>query len=58
MAIMDEGSESKGKTIAYCMKCKSKRGMEKAQTVKMKNGRPAKKGQCEVCGTKMFKIGG
>jgi hypothetical protein len=24
----------------------------------MKNGRPAIKGTCSVCGTKMFKIGG
>ena len=24
----------------------------------MKNGRPATKGTCSVCGTKMFKIGG
>jgi len=58
MAIMEEGTETKGKKVAWCMKCKSKRGMEKAQTVKMKNGRPALKGQCEVCGTHMFKIGG
>ena len=58
MAIISEGKETKGKATAYCMKCKSKRGMEKAQTVKMKNGRPALKGQCEVCGTHMFKIGG
>ena len=43
---------------AYCVKCKAKREMDKAVVVKMKNGRPAKKGQCRVCGTKMFKIGG
>ncbi len=24
----------------------------------MKNGRPATKGACSVCGTKMFRIGG
>lgn len=24
----------------------------------MKNGRPATKGTCSVCGTKMFRIGG
>jgi hypothetical protein len=24
----------------------------------MKNGKPATEGQCPVCGTKMFKIGG
>ena len=55
MAIISEGKETKGKQTAYCMHCKSKRGMEKAQTVKMKNGQSALKGQCEVCGTHMFK---
>lgn len=43
---------------AYCMKCKKPREMEQIKKVRMKNGRPALKGQCEVCGTKMFKIGG
>jgi RNase P subunit RPR2 len=42
---------------AYCMKCKKKREMENITRVKMKNGRPAVKGKCVVCGTKMFKIG-
>jgi hypothetical protein len=43
---------------AYCMKCKKKREMDHITRVKMKNGKPAAKGQCVVCGTKMFKIGG
>jgi RNase P subunit RPR2 len=43
---------------AYCMGCKKVRDMTNVTKVKMKNGRPALKGQCEVCGTKMFKIGG
>lgn len=42
---------------AYCMKCKEKREMKDAEKVTMKNGRPATKGTCPVCGTKMFKIG-
>jgi NAD-dependent SIR2 family protein deacetylase len=42
---------------AYCVKCKSKRDMTHVTNVKMKNGRPAKTGSCEVCGTKMFRIG-
>ena len=42
---------------AYCMKCKKKREMDNIVRVKMKNGRPAVKGECQVCGTKMFKIG-
>ena len=39
------------------MKCKEKREMKDAEKVTMKNGRPATKGICPVCGTKMFKIG-
>ncbi len=31
--------------------------MKDAEKVTMKNGRPATKGTCPVCGTKMFKIG-
>jgi len=44
--------------IAYCMKCHKKREMDHITKVTMKNGRTAYKGQCTVCGTKMFKIGG
>lgn len=40
----------------YCVKCKSKREMTKAEKVTMKNGRPAMKGTCSVCGTGMYKI--
>ena len=39
------------------MKCKAKRSMDDVQKVTMKNGRPAMKGKCVKCGTKMFKIG-
>ena len=41
----------------WCMKCKAKREMKNATKVIMKNGRPAMKGECSKCGTKMFKIG-
>jgi len=41
----------------YCMKCKEKREMQSTEQVIMKNGKPATKGVCEACGTKMFKIG-
>lgn len=41
---------------AYCVKCRSKRDMEDAQKVTMKNGRPAMKGKCSKCGTGMYKI--
>ncbi len=41
---------------AYCVKCKTKRDMVGAQRVNMKNGRPAMKGKCPVCGTTLYKI--
>ena len=40
----------------YCMKCKKTQEMSGAEKVTMKNGRPAAKGTCSVCSTKMFKI--
>lgn len=40
----------------YCVKCKAKSTMANATQVEMKNGRPAMKGQCEKCGTGMYKI--
>lgn len=41
----------------YCVKCKAKREMTNPEKIVMKNGRPATKGVCPTCGTKMFKIG-
>lgn len=41
----------------YCVKCRTKREMQDAQQITMKNGRPATQGTCPVCGTKIFKIG-
>lgn len=41
----------------YCVKCKAPREIKDPQQVTMKNGRPATRGTCSVCGTKMFKIG-
>ena len=43
---------------AYCVKCKAKREMKNDKKVKMKNGKPATKGECRKCGTAMFRIGG
>jgi RNase P subunit RPR2 len=40
----------------YCVKCKTKREMVDTVRVTMKNGRPALKGKCKVCGTGMYKI--
>lgn len=42
---------------AYCVKCKDKRDMKNEENVTMKNGKPATKGTCPVCGTGMYKIG-
>jgi len=42
---------------AYCVKCKAKREMQNPQHVKLKNNKPATKGICPTCGTKMFRIG-
>jgi RNase P subunit RPR2 len=42
---------------AYCLKCRATREMREPQTVTLKNGRPATKGTCPVCGTTMYRIG-
>ncbi len=42
---------------AYCLKCRTQREMSGAEATTMKNGKPATKGKCPVCGTTMFKIG-
>lgn len=41
---------------AYCVKCRANRRMIAAQLVITKNGRPAAKGKCPVCGTTMMKF--
>ena len=41
----------------YCVKCRAKRDDPAAEKVTMKNGKPALKGKCPVCGTGMYKIG-
>ena len=43
---------------AYCVKCKAKVEVKDAEKVTLKNGKPATKGVCPTCGTKVFKIGG
>jgi RNase P subunit RPR2 len=43
---------------AYCMKCRTKREMKNPEKVTLKNGRPATRGTCPNCGTKMSRIGG
>jgi len=45
-------------TKAYCVKCKKSVEMKDPKKVKLKNGKPATKGICPKCGTKVFRIGG
>jgi predicted GH43/DUF377 family glycosyl hydrolase len=42
---------------AYCVKCHAKKRMKNPESITMKNGRPATRGICPTCGTKMFRIG-
>ena len=41
----------------YCLKCRESREIRGARPVTMKNGRPATRGSCGVCGATMFRIG-
>jgi hypothetical protein len=41
---------------AYCVKCKAKRPMTNPKEVVLKNGRPAIKGTCSVCGTNVTRF--
>lgn len=50
-------SASEQNILAYCVKCKQKREMLNAHKVTMKNGRPAMRGVCAVCGTTLNRIG-
>lgn len=42
---------------AYCFKCRDKRDIGNATQVTLKNGRPATRGNCPVCNTRVFRIG-
>ena len=41
---------------AYCFKCREKQEIANAESVTLQNGRPATKGVCPVCGTKVFRL--
>lgn len=44
--------------VLYCVKCRAKKDVgNNFEKITMKNGRPAIRAVCPVCGTKMFKIG-
>jgi len=42
---------------AYCVKCRKKVQMSNPEQITMKNGKPATRGICPNCGTKVFRIG-
>ena len=42
---------------AYCLKCRAHREIQDPQSVTLKNGRPATRGKCSVCGGTVFRIG-
>jgi len=43
-------------TTGYCVKCRKKKVMKNPKSVTMKNGRPATKGICPTCGSKMYRM--
>ncbi|HKZ50340.1 MAG TPA: DUF5679 domain-containing protein [Dehalococcoidia bacterium] len=42
---------------AFCLKCRATQEIKDPKPIVMKNGRPATKGVCPVCGTTMYRIG-
>lgn len=42
-----------GETTGYCVRCKTKRTMDKPKKATARNGRKMMKGVCPKCGTKM-----
>lgn len=42
---------------AYCVKCRTPRGITNPKEFIMKNGRPAIQGSCPICGRKVTRIG-
>ncbi|GHO88896.1 DUF5679 domain-containing protein [Dictyobacter formicarum] len=41
---------------AYCVKCRTRRGMKDAKRIVTKNNRNAMEGTCPVCGTRLFRF--
>jgi hypothetical protein len=56
--IRRKGRRSEGMAAveAYCVKCREKREIKDPVEVTLKNGRPALKGTCPVCGTGLFRM--
>ncbi|MDQ4078337.1 MAG: toprim domain-containing protein, partial [Chloroflexota bacterium] len=45
------------KIEGYCVKCREQREIQAPKAVFTDNARPAVRGECPVCGTKMFRFG-
>ncbi len=43
--------------MAYCFKDRKKVEIKNPEKVTLKNGRPATKGVCPICGTTVYRIG-
>jgi len=43
--------------MGYCVKCRAMRELKDVEQVTLKNGRPAIRGKCTVCGTTVYVIG-
>ena len=54
----NEASNPVSETIqGYCVKCKTQREMSNPEAIFTDNARPAVRGTCPECGTKMFRFG-
>jgi uncharacterized Zn finger protein (UPF0148 family) len=54
---MNQDQASMPSITSFCLKCKARRAMAQMHMTALKNGAPVVRGQCEVCGTVLFKIG-
>ena len=52
------GKENLSMAEAYCVRDKKKVEIQNPQQITMKNGKPATKGTCPICGNAVFRIGG
>jgi hypothetical protein len=41
---------------AYCFKCQRKREINNPEPILLRNGRPALRGTCSTCGTKVYRF--
>jgi hypothetical protein len=41
---------------AFCVRCRDRRPLKRARRVTLSNGRPALRGQCAICGTRLCRL--